>query len=87
MRDLKLDSFLFLILISSCYENFSGRSRVETPPQEEEQVAPFPREFRTRLNTTLLIEGNICREDETTQAYGHGSLCNASQYLVFGQWN
>ena len=83
MRELKLDSILFLILISSCHENFSGGSRVEPPPQEEEQVAPAPREFRTRLNNTLLIEGKICRGDETTEAYGHGSLCNAGQYLVY----
>jgi hypothetical protein len=83
VSNIKLDSIIFLILISSCNENFSGGSRVEAPPEEEEQIAPKPQEFRTRLNSTLLIEGIVCRGDETTEPYGNGSLCSATQYLVY----
>jgi hypothetical protein len=77
-------SFIFLISLCSCgEENFSGGSRVMEPPQEEVQIAPPPEEFRTRLSNTLLIEGDRCRGDETTEPYGNGAICNAGQYLIY----
>ncbi|MBA2403591.1 MAG: hypothetical protein H0V66_02380, partial [Bdellovibrionales bacterium] len=57
--------------------------RALTPPQQEQQIAPAPEEFRTRLNNNLLVEGVRCRGNETTEPGGHGSLCSAGQYLIF----
>jgi len=72
------------LIITSCGENFDDQNRrLLTPEQQEEQLGVAPEEFRTRLNNTLLIEGNICQGDETTEPNGHGSLCNAGKYLIF----
>ena len=79
-----LFKLLFILIVSiSCNENFSGGNRVKEPPQEEEQIAPAPEDFMTRLNSTLLIKGIICQGTETTEAGGHGSNCLARQYLIF----
>jgi hypothetical protein len=75
--------FLMVFIFASCNENFTGGSRWETPPQQEEQFAPIPQEFTTRLSPTLLIEGQRCRGDETTETFGNGAECDAGQYLIY----
>nr|MBA2403606.1 hypothetical protein [Bdellovibrionales bacterium] len=72
-----------LVVLTSCGEDFYGKNRALTPPQQEQQIAPAPEEFRTRLNNNLLVEGARCRGNETTEPGGHGSLCSAGQYLIF----
>jgi hypothetical protein len=74
---------IFLVVTSCGEENFTGGNRVLTPPQEEEQIAPAPKDFKTRISNILLIEGHICQGIETTETGGHGFKCLAGQYLVF----
>lgn len=74
---------LILMVITSCNENFYGKNRELPPPQEEEQIAPAPVFFKTRLNDLLLIEGIECIGTETTEPYGNGSQCLARQYLIY----
>ena len=71
-----------VLIFASCNENFTGGTRWENPPQQEEQFAPTPEEFTTRLSSTLLIEGHRCRGDERTESFGNGTACNAGQYLI-----
>lgn len=70
-------------LLAGCGEDFSGGSRVLAPQQEEQSRAPFPQEFNTRLNSSLLISGTRCKGDETTELNGRGSLCEARNYLIY----
>lgn len=72
-----------LMLVTACGEDFSGGSRVFTPQQEEQPSIPFPVVFSTRLNNSLLVAGNRCRGDETTETGGHGSQCVAGNYLIY----
>jgi len=72
-----------LVLQGGCGEDFSGGSRVIVPQQEELSRAPFPEVFRTRLNSSLLLSGDRCRGEETTEPNGHGSLCEAGNYLIY----
>ena len=79
---LKLISYLLILTIWSCGEDFSGGNRFEEPAQREDTEAPEPSTFSTRLNRNLAVEGKKCRGDETTEVFGRGSSCLAGQYLV-----
>lgn len=71
------------ILVACGDDNFTGGTRFEDPSDAElEQQAPAPQAFRTRLNNTLLIDGEICRGDETILVNGELMTCPAGQYLV-----
>ena len=73
---------IFLFILSGCAEDFSGGVRWEDNIQEEEQVAPVPPAFRTRLSSSLLVSGEICQGDETILVENVFYECDARQYLV-----
>ncbi len=73
---------ILLLLLTSCGDDFTGGSRIFKPTQEEQQIAPPPEAFRTRLSPSLLIQGTLCLGDETTEPGGHGLHCDPGQYLI-----
>lgn len=74
--------FTLVFLCQGCAEDFSGGTRVFDEIQAEEQIAPPPQKFETRLSPTLLVSGVICRGDETIIFEDVTYECEARQYLV-----
>ncbi len=75
--------FITLVLLAGgCAEDFSGGTRVLDEVQAEEQIAPAPQVFSTRLTNTLLVSGEICRGDETIVVDNVTYECEAKQYLI-----
>lgn len=73
---------LFLFIVTGCAEDFSGGTRWLDEVQEEEQIAPPPQTFNTRLTPTLLVSGEICQGDETILVDNIFYNCDPLQYLV-----
>lgn len=84
---MKIENTLILLFtfwsLWGCNENFSGGDRNEPATQAEETFGQIPQSFSTRLSSTLLVSGDKCRGDETTEPYGNGVICQAGQYLIF----
>ena len=83
----KLEVFIFLILVcflSACggrSSGYGGDNDDSKDPQEEEE-APAPDTFSTRLRSNLLIAGEKCRGGETSENNGQVITCNSGQYLI-----
>lgn len=73
---------ILLFMISGCNEDFSGGVRWVDQHQQQEQFAPTPDFFRTRLNNSLLVSGEICLGDETIMVENIAYPCEARQYLI-----
>lgn len=74
--------YTLVLLATGCAEDFSGGTRVVDEVQAEEQIAPPPQGFETRLSSKLSVSGEICRGDETIIFENVTYNCEAKQYLV-----